>query len=290
MLKKLLILILFLLIIFNCKKETDNIKEITVTIIPQKYFVERITGNKFKINVMIPPGGNPHIYEPMPGQMKKLSDSVIYFGLGYIEFEKVWLNKFTDLNKKMLVVDTSVGIEPALAVHDPHETVDKGHEIGIDPHIWLSPKAVKIQVQNIFSAIAAFDPENYDYYKKNHDEFINEIIILDEKIDNALKNLDKRKFIAFHPSWTYFARDYNLIQIAVENEGKEIVAKDLKRIIDQAKNDCIKIIFVQEQFDVKSAKTIASEIDGNVIKLNPFAEDWIKNMEIILNSFKEALK
>ncbi len=239
MLKKLFFLIIFLLVIFNCKKENKDTIEVSVTILPQKYFVERITGDKFKINVMIPPGGNPHIYEPMPRQMKNLSDSVLYFKIGFIEFEKAWLNKFTTLNKKMIVVDTSIGIEPILADDNAHENKDTG--IGIDPHIWLSPKAVKIQAQNIFNAIIAYDPKNYDYYKKNYIDFINDIDILDEKIQNALKNIDKRKFITFHPSWTYFAKDYNLTQIAIESEGKEITPKVLKKIIDLAKDEKIKL-------------------------------------------------
>ena len=276
--KKNILILLSVFIFFACQKTSvERMNKITVSILPQKYFVKKITGSKFKINVMIPPGASPATYEPTPQQMKKLSQSILYFRIGYIPFEKSWMNKISAVNKKIKIIDTSDGVN----------LIKKGK--GVDPHIWLSPKAVRIQVKNIYSVLTEVDPDNKNIYKKNYKNFLAEINLLDKKIKNILKNFKNIKFMVYHPAWTYFARDYDLKQIPIEIEGKSPSPAYLKKIIDIAKKENIKVIFVQSQFDTNSAEAIASEIKGKVVPLNPLAENWLDNMIKIANTFKGVL-
>ena len=270
-----LILLIFLI---GCKKETKESSQITVSILPQRYFVKRIAGENVKINVMIPPGASPATYEPSPKQMIDLSNSKIYFKIGYILFEKVWIEKIASVNKNMQIMDTSKGIK----------LIKEGKNV--DPHTWLSPKAVRIQAKNILNTFIKIYPHKKDIYKKNYNDFINDIDNMDKKIENTLKNITKKKFMVFHPAWTYFARDYNLTQLPIEIQGKNPTPYSLKKLIDTAKKEDIRIIFVQSQFDTNNAKAVASEINGNVVQLNPLAEDWPGNMIKIANAFNEVLK
>lgn len=280
------IIIFFVIISFHsCQNRIKNDKPyITVSILPQKYFVKRISGDNFDINVLIPPGASPAVYEPTLKQIKELSLSKLYFRIGYIPFEQTWMSKIIDSNKHMRIINTAEGVNLIKADHHHHSGK------GIDPHIWLSPKAVKIQAQNILNALVEMDPDKKLFFQKNYDLFIKKINELDYKIDESLKNIAQRKFVVFHPTWTYFARDYNLEQIPIEIEGKSPSPNDIKTVIDTAKREKIKIIFIQKQFDTDSAEVIADEINGKVIALDPLAENWLENMEKIAVIFKEVLK
>ena len=277
-----LFLILFLLL--NCRK-VINEKIITVSILPQKYFVERIVGDKFKINVMVGPGREPHDYEPLPGQMIELSRSALYLSIG-VPFEKIWLKKIAGANPEMKIVQTQDGI----ALRQFGDDEKDSDEEGSDTHIWLSPKLVEIQCQNIYNAVVSIDPDNEKLYKKNLDDILNELDELSEKLSNAFDKANIREFIVFHPAWGYFADEFGLKQIAIEIEGKEPAPKQIAEIIETAKEKKIKVVFVQKQFSGNSAKAIAEEIKGSIVFIDPLSEDYINNLnnvaETIINSMK----
>lgn len=289
-------------------------KEVTVSILPQKYFVEKITGDKIKVNVMVKPGSSPATYEPKVSQMKKLAKSDIYFSID-VPFEDVWLNRFTTANKSMLVVDTAKGItklemeahehhdeehdehkeekheehdhdhdEHKNEKHDDHE----GHEhTGLDPHIWLDPILVKTQAKNIYDAIIKIDAENKNFYTENYEKFLTELDNLDKELKTVLKPYSHKAFMVFHPSWGYFAKRYDLEQIAIEVEGKEPKPSQLVELVHEAKKHNIKIVFVAPQFSKKGAKTISNNIKGNVVIINPLSYEWDKNL---LKTAKEIAK
>jgi zinc transport system substrate-binding protein len=305
-------LVFMLLLLWNCNgkvnetKDTvadENIKEekpvVTVSILPQRYFVERIVGDKYKINVMIPPGHSPHTYEPTPREMKTVSDSVIYFRIGHIAFENAWMDKIASLNKKMKIVDTSEGVS-LITGEEEHENEHEGeeghhHHGGIDPHTWLSLPAVKIQLKHILDAINEYEikngkSNNTAIFEINYNNFIRDIDELQAENERILAPLKGKKFMVYHPSWSYFARDYGLIQFPIEIEGKTPGPADLKQIIDTAKDENIRIIIVQKQFDSHNARTVADEINGKVIMLDPLAPNWLENMKEITLTFKEALQ
>ena len=275
-----------------------------VSILPQKYFVEKIGGDLVTVSVMVRPGANPHVYEPRPNQMAALSKARLYMAIG-VTFEDVWLPRLAKLNPRMRTVHSDKGIDKMAMVshhHADEETVHpprdprlkdahRGEAQGsLDPHVWVSPPEVKIISRNILEALVDIDPANSGTYQSNYEAFIEEI----EELDRDLKKifLDKRglKFMVFHPAWGYFARAYGLEQIPVELEGKEPKPEHLKTLIEQSRREGIKIIFVQPQFSTKSAETIAKAIDGQVIFADPLAEDWEQNVREQAEKFKKALQ
>jgi zinc transport system substrate-binding protein len=257
-----------------------------VSIPPQKYFVEKIGGTLVTVSVMVPPGANPHIYEPRPSQMTALSKCRIYFAIG-VTFEKVWLPKFADLNPTMRIVYTDKGIDKITMIAHPHEEEEAPE--ALDPHVWVSPPEVKIIARNILDALVEIDPSNSEAYQSRYEVFIEEIDKLDRDLREIFKDEKGLKFMVYHPSWGYFARDYGLEQVPVEMEGKEPKPAQLKALISQAKQDGIKIIFVQPQFSMKSAETIARAIGGQVIAADNLREDWERNLRVQALKVKRAL-
>ncbi|MFW2579659.1 metal ABC transporter solute-binding protein, Zn/Mn family [Aliarcobacter butzleri] len=287
-----------------------NKPQLTVNILPQKYFVEKIVKDKFDINVMVKPGSSPHNFEPKPSQMKSLASSKVYFLVGDPS-EQAWIEKFKQNAKDTLFVDTTVGIEriPMVAhkhhdeededeheghAHHEHEHEHEEHadhaESGLDPHTWLDPISVKVQAKNIYEAMLKIDEKNGDFYKTNYEEFLKELDSLDSEIKNILVPYKDKAFMVFHPSWGYFAKRYDLEQISIEMEGKEPKPNELVKLIEEAKKHDIKIVFVAPQFSQKSAKTISESIGANVVSIDPLSGDWkndlLKTAKEIANSYK----
>jgi zinc transport system substrate-binding protein len=177
----------------------------------------------------------------------------------------------------MLMVDTTEGIDRVGEVGNP------------DPHIWLSPSLVKVQARTIYEALRALDPANGTEYAANLDAFHAQIDGLDADIKETLAGIDQRKFMVFHPSWGYFARDYGLEMIPVEVGGQEPSAAELAALIDRAKREGIGVVFAQPEFSTKAAETVATEIGGEVLLISPLAEDWMANMRSVANTFAEVL-
>ena len=297
--------------------------DVTVSILPQKYFVEQIAKDKVNVNVMVKPGFSPATYSPKTSQMRKLSKSKIYFSID-VPFENAWLEKFKYSNKNMIIVDTANNINKIEMTkhehHDEHEENETHHEEkdhdehehheehgenethhvkkdhdehnhdGLDPHIWLDPSLVKIQAKTILEALINIDKKNKDFYTSNYKNFIKEINTLDTKIKNILKNNKDSAFMVFHPSWNYFAKAYDLEQIAVEKEGKNPKIKEIIELVKEAKEHNIKIVFVSPQFSQNSAKKIASSINGKVVNIDPLALDWKNNLIKVANSIKNSYK
>jgi zinc transport system substrate-binding protein len=279
-------------------------KEISVSILPQKYFVEKIVGDKFNVNVMVKPGFSPATYEPKTSQMRDLVKSDIYFSID-VPFEKVWLEKFKQSAKNTLFVDTSKGIEK-LAMeahshgeeqhheedkHEEHDHEEHAHDHGgLDPHIWLDPILVKIQAKNIYDAVSKIDSKNSEFYKANYEVFIKELEQLDNNIKDILKGVEHKPFMVFHPSWGYFAKRYHLEQVSIEVEGKEPKPNQLVEIIEDAKKHNIKVVFVAPQFSQKSAKTISKSLNANVVTINPLSLKWDEELIITAKEIEKSYK
>ena len=244
--------------------QTEQIR-VAVSILPQKEFVERVGGDKVSVMVMIPPGASPATYEPSPSQLREIAVAKLYVRIGHVPFEKAWMERIASANRDMLIIDSSVGIEI----------------IGKDPHIWLSPTLVKVQVGHICDALVEVDPDNRDYYVRNKEKYRTELDDLDYDIRESLSGVTNRKFMVFHPAFGYFARDYQMEQIPIEIEGKEPSASDLVRLVDVARTNNITVVFAEPQFNPEGAEVIASEIGGTVVFIDPLAEDFVTNMRRI---------
>jgi zinc transport system substrate-binding protein len=292
---------LFSWILIPQASATDKLSAF-VSIIPQKYFVEQIGKDLVDVEVMVRPGANPANYEPKPRQMADLSKTQVYFSIG-VPFENFWLKKIAAANPKMKIAQTDRGIEKIrMTVHHHHDEAGEHHEAGkphepgapgysgLDPHIWLSPPLVMIQARTILSVLQEIDPTHRAVYEANYKAFISEIVDLDCDLKKIFAGRSDLQFMVFHPAWGYFAQAYGLKQVPIEIEGKEPKPAQLKDLIKYAREDGIKVVFVQPQFSTKSAQLIAKEIGGEVAIVDSLAEDWSANLRQVASKFKAALK
>ena len=250
--------------------------QVVVSVLPQAYFVERIGGNRVDVQIMIPRGASPEMYEPTTQQLVRLSDARIYIKVGAptFPFEKKYLHLITGKDKKMILVNMSDG------------TRYRKH----DPHVWVSPSCVRIAAQNIYRALSLYDPRYRDYYGKNLAAFLDDIDKLDQKMRTFFAGKKGHAFMVYHPAWGYFADEYGLKQMAIEEEGKIKGASHIREMIDTARIKGIRVIFVQKGFETKSARTIAHEIGGKVIEVDPLQRDWLRGMEVFGEILSQALK
>ena len=289
--KKISFSLMIFLAIFSsaCKAPTPKGEIVTVSIVPQKFFVDRISGGDFSVMVMIPPGHSPATYEATPAQLRQLSQSALYFRIGHIPFEAAQMDNLRAVNRAMKVVDTSAGIQ--LITGEPEkEHGHHGHDHGgIDPHVWLSPEGGKVIARHIFQALAILKPKRKEVYKKNYETLLRDIEELDQESRKILAPKRGREFIVFHPVWTYYGRHYGLKQVPLEIDGKEPGPSHIRAVIDLAKKKNIRAILVQKEFSTHYGEAIAKDIDGKVIVLNPLAENWLDNMKKIALTFKNIL-
>lgn len=267
-----------------------------VSILPQSYFVERIGGENVRAEVMVEPGTDPHTFEPTPKQMMKLWEADLYFGIGF-PFEEQILKKLHGSNPKFVLVHTDKGVQRRTLDELPqqHKGKEELHHHhanhALDPHIWLSPPEIKIQVTNIYGGLAQIDPDNAKMYKKNLENFLDEIEQVHAQFIKMFEPYRGRFFFAFHPAFGYFADVYGLLQMPIEIEGKIPTPKQIEALIGKAKEENVNIIFVSPQFNKKSAETIADAIGGSVISINPLEKNVLENLEDmatkIENSFKQ---
>ena len=253
---------------------------VAVSIAPEAFIVENIAKDLVDITTVVPPGSSPHTYEPKPSQMRELSRAKIYFAIG-VEFERAWLNRFQDLNKELRIIHIDKNITKY--------PISQGEEQGeLDPHIWLDPINLKVLASNIYKALSSIDKTNSQKYQKNLKSFLAKLDKLHQDISQKLSTLRNRKFLVFHPSWGYYAKRYNLEQIAIEIAGKEPKPKDLIKVIKTAKKYHIKVIIAQPEFSTKSATIIANEIGGVVVKISPMQKDVIQTLLKITNTLLQA--
>ncbi|MDD5082894.1 MAG: zinc ABC transporter substrate-binding protein [Dehalococcoidales bacterium] len=267
----------------SCSQEISSADKIgvAVSIPPQAEFVARVGGDKVNITIMVPPGANPHTYEPRPNQMTELARVKIYAQLGSgIEFERVYLDKLVAINQDMLLVDCSRGVN-LIASQDPDEP-------GMDPHTWLSPLNVRTIVQNICDGLVQIDPANRAYYEDNRDRYLQELADLDQDIRTGLARMTNRTFMVYHPAFAYFAAEYDLVMLPIEAEGKEPTAAALTRLIEQARASQVKTILTSPQFNPQSARIIAEAIGGRLVFIDYLAEGYLASMRQLLDELTRA--
>lgn len=277
-----ILILAFILTILSCTNKKQISNNITVSILPQKYLVEKICGDGFNVNVLIPPGSNPATCEMTSGQVTDLLNSSIYFSIGYLPYETTHIRNLLDKHRNLKHINLSDNIE---LIRGMIKHGDHFHEGGVDPHIWTSFSNVKIMCKDILNGLINTFPKRKIVFIDNYNKFIKEIDKLNEIAAKKLESLTNKNFIIYHPALTYFARDYNLNQIPVEYEGKNPSPSHIKDIINTALETNTKLILVQKQFDTKKAKFIAKEIDGDVIEINPLGENWQKEMKRLIKIF-----
>ena len=282
---KQLILVLFAVLLLTAcgtktsKDQNEEAQVITISILPQRTFVQKIIGDDFEVNLLIPPGSSPAAYTLRPSQLKDIAKSSIWFRIGYIGFEHSWKDKVAEANTDMKVVDLAKGLD--LIADQLEQHGDHVHMDGIDPHTWLSPVLVKQMAKTILDEVVQLKPERAETYKANYEQFAATCDSLDQALTTKLDPYKNRKFIVFHPSLSYYAREYHLDQYSLESGGKEPTPSHLKSVVDMANQEDIRVIYIQSEFDREHARVFADEIKGKIIQIWPLDPDWEANLNKI---------
>ncbi|MCP4671354.1 MAG: zinc ABC transporter solute-binding protein, partial [Desulfobacula sp.] len=281
---------LLLVLAFPINTLADSPIKVHVSILPHKYFVEKIGRDKVNVDVLVKPGKSPATYAPSPDQVKRLGRSEIYFKTG-LPFENGILYKIESMDKtKIIDINQDLVLREMTGHSHDKKARHHSHAAGKDPHTWMNPLIVKIQARTIYQTLSKFDPGNNAAYKTNYLAFIKELNMLDKRLHSILKELNGKNIFVFHPFLGYFTDAYGLKQISIETMGKAPKGKELSRIIKLAKREAVKKIFVQPQFDKNAANKIASMINGRVISIDPIAYDYLANMEKIGKTIFRELK
>ena len=283
--KLLILLIMLFLVSCNSGNYSGKKDVITVSVSPFSYFAKAISGSDYDINVMVPASADPHIYEPVPGQIAALGSSVAYISDGYLGFEMTWLDRFYETNKTMKRLSLGDKIDPLISGH--HHQGD--HVEGADPHYWISPKCAMIMAPSVRELLCELNPLQKHKYEANYQRLVIKIQELDKKARELFSGVQNRSFMIYHPNLGYLARDYGLEEIPVEYEGKEPPPSRMKELIDRARKDRLKTVFVQREYDTKNAKAIAGEIGGEIRIIDPLSEDWQKVTIDIINALHNSL-
>lgn len=268
---------------------------VAVSIVPQERFVKEVGKDLVDVAGMIPAGASPANYQPTPRQMQKLSEADLYFSIGVASERANIIPKIHDINEGIRVVyleEEVAGVYPLLILDDhDHEGETHANDLEeADPHIWLSPKRAILMIEVIRDSLVEIDGENGETYRKNAEEYIGKLKSLDTRLEETFRGLDRKAFIIYHPSYGYFADDYGLEMVTVEENGKEATVDRLKDIIDFAREREIKVIFYQDEFDSSQAETIAKEIEGTAVEVSPLSYDYIEAMDDILDKLQPVLK
>ncbi len=274
-------IVLLLLFTFSLyAKET-----LLVSILPQKYFLEQLVGNNFQVKTLIPPGANPATYSLKPSDLQIIKKAAYYFTIG-VPFEKANISRITSTNPNLKLIDTTkyIRLYPMQAHHhEAHDHEDHRHS-GLDPHVWLAPNLAIQIARSMLDTLLRIDAAHKDLYLNNYERFAKETLALDKEIYTKLIGIKNRSFLVFHPSFGYFARSYNLEQIAIEQEGKEPKIKDLLKLLQKAKAKGIKKVIIEPQFPKRSAKIIAQKLGAKVVVIDPLAYDWQKSLKSLADA------
>ena len=270
---------------------------IVVGIAPLRTFVERIGGGRVQVEVLLPAGRDPHVYEPLPKQMVALSKAKAYGSVG-LPFESALIEKVTKNAPSLRVIRADEGIAPLPMLESTRiaPAPSKGkqardHEDGAnDPHLWCSPKNAVLIASNILGGLIAADPEGDVEYRAGYESLLKDIAALDDELTALFAGRSGMRFLVFHPAWGYFARDYGLVQLSVEVEGKEPRAADLQRIMKIAADADVRVLFIAPGVSKNAAGTIADALGAKIAAADPLASDWMANMRAVAAAFAAALK
>lgn len=227
-----------------------------------------------------PKAKSPETYDPTPQQLVSLGDSKAYFRIGYIGFEQVWMDRLTDNTPHIQVFDTSKDVDLIFEEEEIHG--DHRHAGGVEPHIWNSTGNALIIARNTYKALCQLDKENEAYYLARYDSLSQRIIQTDSIIRETLKEPGAtRTFMIYHPALSYFARDYGLQQISIEEGGKEPSPAHLKELVDVCRQADVRVIFIQPEFDHRNAEIIAKETRTRIVPIHPLSYDWEAEMQAV---------
>ena len=277
------------LVLVSCGTESTRSTKpvVSVSILPQGFFLEQLAGKFVDINVLVPAGASPATYEPTLSQLTDLMNSELYMRIGHIGFELAWMDRMISVNPEMNIINVSEGIDLIGEGHhheDDHHHGEDHHHGGIDPHTWMSVGNARIIARNSYDALLQILPEQKEILDHNYRELDRELDSLDLVLSRLLEPLKGGSFMIYHPALTYFARDHDLTQHSLEEGGKEPSPAHMKEMIDLGRETGTTAIFIQRQFDRRNAEVLAREIGASIQQIDPLDPDWFSQMHYIAES------
>lgn len=266
----------------SCNPKTTHKPTITVSIQPQKYLLKQLVGDKWEVKSLLSNSADPESYDPSFSHLMNLENSDAYFRIGNIPFESAIINKVHNNSPNLRIFDNSRGIALIEGTHS-HESTALDHA-DVDPHTWTSVKNAKMIASNMLDALVELDPDNKDFYAKNFYSLKSVLDSLDAAFDTKLSPLRGTAFAVWHPSLSYFARDYGLKQIAFNPEGKEVPIQQLQEIFEAADKNGVKVFFFQKDTDSRQAQSAAEHFKANTVEINPLNYNWEEEMQSIVNA------
>jgi len=289
MFTRILILLTLLLPLASCEKKQTQKKEkpsVLVSIPPYAYFVDKIAQGTVEIETLIPAGANPHIYEATPREVQRHQNADLWVYLGE-NFDKRALQFFRDSKAQVRIVDVAHGIdllsycEEDGVVTEHHHCHHHSHDEGHDLHIWLSPVLAKQQATRISEALIALLPEKKEMFTTNLQNFLDELDALNEQIATMLLPMKGSAILVSHPAFAYFCRDYQLIQLSIEMEGKDPLPQHITEILAKAKSYHVQSVLTEPQYSNKGAELIAQSLGLPTHMVDPYAENYLENLHKI---------
>jgi zinc transport system substrate-binding protein len=264
-----------------------------VSVLPQSYFLKRVAGDSVSVLTIVGPGQSPHSYEPTPRQMTELSKASLWITTG-VEFEKSLVPKIASIYPKLRIADGTAGVaKRSLEEHGHGDAEEDSHTDeagGLDPHVWLGKQGAKAMAAVMRDELSALMPEKAAEFSANYDSFAAEVDGLFAELAVKLEPLRGKPVFVYHPAFGYLLDEFGIRQEAVETGGKEPTAKHLAELIREAKAEGATAVFVQAQFPVAAAKTVADAIGGAVVPIDDLAPDWADNLRRVGGALEKAGK
>ena len=265
-----IVLIIGIIVTFYaCRPEAQSRRTLAVSIQPQRFLLEQIAGKYYDVVSLLQDGANPEQYEPSMNNVMALEQCDAYFMVGHIGFEAAILNRVTVSRPDLKVCDTSAGIN---LINTPHGTTAG------DPHVWASVRNARIMAQNMLAALVELDSKHESYYRRQCLALLKHLDELDNDITMRLDSCGNKAFVVWHPALSYFARDYGLTQIAIEDDSGKVTQQRLRQVIDQAREQRAKVFFYQKEFDKRAVEAANQEIGSQLVEFSPMAYDWYDEM------------
>lgn len=263
---------------------------VAVSLQPYSNVVKEIGGNEVQVVAMLPPGADPHTFEPKPASLREFAKATVYFSDGS-GMDAAWLPRFKGVNKNVNVISLAQGVT-WLEEDEPHHEGEVHHDAHhdgdeeMDPHLWTSPVQMMLIAENVCQALMSLDAAHRDLYRKRTDDLKSRLGNLDMELRQSIDKLpaNGRSFIVFHPAYGYFARDYGMKQLTVEVDGKEPKPRDLANLVKTGKSNNVHIVFVQPQFSRRAAATLAKELQASILDTDPLSYDYEGNIRKLLSA------
>lgn len=260
---------------------------LTVSIEPMRFFAESIAGNLFKVQCMVPHGSNPETYEPVPRQLMDMAKSDAFLRVGPIGFEQTWIERLSEAAPSMQILDMSEGVEFIMEEEEHH--VGHSHAGGCEPHIWTSPRNARIIATNIYKALCHLAPSDSALFRQRWEQLDSMIVCTDDMIRSVLSDGADSTFLIYHPTLSYFARDYGLRQLCVEEGGKEPSPARLRTLVEETRRLGTRVAFIQREFDMRHAEVIAQETGCRLVVIDPLSYDWETGMRKVAQALSVEL-